>query len=498
MSHSTIENRWRVFIERAAQKFGGLFEYDQSSFKHYKSPVRITCPHHGLFEQTPDKHLQSLTGCPKCGVEKRAKQRTKPTSFEEAKQLVQRFEGRIVLKSLPTGRKKTLLCYCSDHHSEFPTTKERLAIAKHACPRCAQQAKDDAKRIPSADLRKRLYSKHGTAITYDEAKVETRLSEIEFYCSKHGGPFRSTVLGLLLPGRRFACPRCSGLRLGYASTRLERIRSGDVEDEPAELAILKVKVYGQSRIKVGITGRGIASRYGGAAKAILCTAKLQLSQAIEIEQHIHNKYLRQRDKTVQNIGCRQKKRWRGDTELYPLSLADTLVQEVRSIVAEYEESQKSGGTPPDLLPAIYGPHKIRRKSPNPTNRPRAVRRLDTGEEFLSTGEANRKTGISQGNISAVCRGVRKSAGGLRFAFVQDAEHGIIPCDRPRVIPKRERRVFCVETGEVFSNATAAGRAKSASSSHITTICNGRGTRKKAGGFHWRFADEATPNPVDTA
>ena len=37
-------------------------------------------------------------------------------------------------------------------------------------------------------------------------------------------------------------------------------------------------------------------------------------------------------------------------------------------------------------------------------------------EYPSTGEASRKTNISQQNISAVCRGKRKTAGGYTWSF----------------------------------------------------------------------------------
>lgn len=46
-----------------------------------------------------------------------------------------------------------------------------------------------------------------------------------------------------------------------------------------------------------------------------------------------------------------------------------------------------------------------------------VRCLDTGRVYYGSGEASRETGVHQGSISHVCRGERRSAGGLRWQFV---------------------------------------------------------------------------------
>lgn len=46
----------------------------------------------------------------------------------------------------------------------------------------------------------------------------------------------------------------------------------------------------------------------------------------------------------------------------------------------------------------------------------AVTCLDTGTTYQSVREAASKTGIDPGNISAVCRGRRKTAGGLRWSY----------------------------------------------------------------------------------
>lgn len=53
------------FINRAITKHSNKYTYDSVDYKTARSPVVITCPIHGDFEQTPDNHLKGC-GCPSC------------------------------------------------------------------------------------------------------------------------------------------------------------------------------------------------------------------------------------------------------------------------------------------------------------------------------------------------------------------------------------------------------------------------------------------------
>ena len=47
-----------------------------------------------------------------------------------------------------------------------------------------------------------------------------------------------------------------------------------------------------------------------------------------------------------------------------------------------------------------------------------------------------------------------------------------------------REIVCIETGEVFANATQAGKSTGIARQHINACCNGK--RKSAGGYHWKY------------
>ena len=53
------------FIEKAREKHGTKYDYSQTVYINNRTKVKIICPEHGEFWQTPNSHLQGI-GCPVC------------------------------------------------------------------------------------------------------------------------------------------------------------------------------------------------------------------------------------------------------------------------------------------------------------------------------------------------------------------------------------------------------------------------------------------------
>jgi len=58
------------FIAKAKRVHGDKYDYSLVSYETAELPVKIVCPAHGEFEQTPHGHL-SGRGCRKCAVDRR-------------------------------------------------------------------------------------------------------------------------------------------------------------------------------------------------------------------------------------------------------------------------------------------------------------------------------------------------------------------------------------------------------------------------------------------
>lgn len=63
-----------AFLQRAREKHGDVYDYSQVEYVNTNHRVKIVCPRHGVFEQTPARHMAGA-GCPnkECVVERRRK-----------------------------------------------------------------------------------------------------------------------------------------------------------------------------------------------------------------------------------------------------------------------------------------------------------------------------------------------------------------------------------------------------------------------------------------
>lgn len=80
------------FIQKATEVHKGKYLYDKVVYVNSKTKIIITCPIHGDFFQNANSHLVG-SGCPKCGIEKISKMKTKWT-YETCKKESKKYNSR--------------------------------------------------------------------------------------------------------------------------------------------------------------------------------------------------------------------------------------------------------------------------------------------------------------------------------------------------------------------------------------------------------------------
>ena len=60
------------FKQKAFKKFGNSYSYHIFNYVNAKTKGTIICAIHGEFQQSPDKHLNSMFPCPACLVKHRS------------------------------------------------------------------------------------------------------------------------------------------------------------------------------------------------------------------------------------------------------------------------------------------------------------------------------------------------------------------------------------------------------------------------------------------
>lgn len=61
----------RNFIARAKKLHPNAYDYSETVYISATEKVKIKCPAHGVFYQTPTVHVNQKSGCPECGVLRR-------------------------------------------------------------------------------------------------------------------------------------------------------------------------------------------------------------------------------------------------------------------------------------------------------------------------------------------------------------------------------------------------------------------------------------------
>lgn len=131
-------------INAFREEQGDFYIYDKVIFKGMKIPVTITCPVHGDFQQTPDKHLQGH-GCPICGnIKNNADRKITFDKFIDKANIIHNFKYKYINNTVIENMHSKITAVCPIH-GEF-----RQIIADHlnghGCPKCGynlSKAEDD-------------------------------------------------------------------------------------------------------------------------------------------------------------------------------------------------------------------------------------------------------------------------------------------------------------------------------------------------------------------
>ena len=473
------------FVRNARAKFGDRFDYSHIHYSRQKAPVTIVCPDHGEFTQTPDKHLQSSFGCPKCGVDARALARIQQGRHRFLLSFLEKYGDRLELLSEYVSAKSPIQFRCKIHGLEFESTPDRLNVGIHGCSKCARESIGEQSRLSQDDFIRRVVAKFGDQFDLSMTDYLHMQESVTVGCPIHG-EFQATPANFL--NSTHGCPKCGRLYAGYAQNRIHNLEQRLTKSKPTTIALMKVEVFGIRSYKLGTTSRGLLNRYREYLKEILFESTLDELDALRLEQHLHAKYFKSRDLRIFLAGMRAGKRWAGDSELYKEDCVTPMLDELKATVRALEKEDKEyWHRQPKLMAPILRIRTIDR--PKGTfKQPKPVVRLDTLEKFPTVTEAAKSIGSTQGLVSLVCKGKRGSTKGVKFAYVSDYEAGLLPnfvshhgCKHPAA-----RSVKCTETGKVYKTISDAAKDLGINGSKITAVC--RGHRKRAGGYRWEYAD----------
>lgn len=139
------------FILKASSIHKNKYDYSLVDYKNNHTKVKIICPIHGIFEQTPYIHLMGC-GCQKCGIQKRLEnpgrestyiktRKSKEYLIEKSKQKHNNKYSYDKVKYTPgsdTYRSTKVEITCPKHGSFWKTFNSHIGGV--GCPKCAKES----------------------------------------------------------------------------------------------------------------------------------------------------------------------------------------------------------------------------------------------------------------------------------------------------------------------------------------------------------------------
>lgn len=162
------------FIQKAVSIHGDKYDYSYVNYINAKTKVKIICPIHGLFEQTPNNHLYGKCGCPICA----GNRKSDLSDFIRKARMVH-GDQYDYSKSVYVNSKTPLAIICKKHGSFLQSPVNHLS--GKGCPKCAGNV-----RLMTDEFIQRAISVHGDRYDYSNVIYENNRTPVSIICPIHG------------------------------------------------------------------------------------------------------------------------------------------------------------------------------------------------------------------------------------------------------------------------------------------------------------------------
>lgn len=184
----------KIFLEKCKIKHNNIYDYSLVDYKTMHIKIKIICPVHNIFEQTPLNHL--YYGCKQCSFDnQRNKSEDIILKFKEIHS--DRFDYSLV-KYTSMNKKIKIICPIHGIFNQTPTNH----MQRKGCYRCSPNRKKDV-----FEILHKLNNIHNKKYQYDNVFDKTSV-KIRIICDKHG-VFYQTLNNHL---DKHGCPFCNESR----------------------------------------------------------------------------------------------------------------------------------------------------------------------------------------------------------------------------------------------------------------------------------------------
>lgn len=189
------------FIEKARLIHGNKYDYSKAEYVDSQTKVKIICPTHGEFNQTPNAHLRGQ-GCPLCGIEHLANSFSKSQQqfIEEAKKI---HGDKYDYSKVEYVNSRTKVCIICPKHGEFWQTPSNH-LRGEGCMECGKEKVRELRRYDAEQFIELAKIKHNNKYDYSKVEYIGSITKVCIICLEHGEFWQTPSNHLYGEG----CPKC--------------------------------------------------------------------------------------------------------------------------------------------------------------------------------------------------------------------------------------------------------------------------------------------------
>lgn len=200
------------FVEKARQIHSDKYDYSFVEYVNNSTHVKIVCPIHGEFKQTPNAHLMGQA-CPECGKKIKAdKKRLSVSDFiKNAKKVHGNKYDYSLVEYNSSKSKVKIICPV---HGEFEQTPN-AHLRNGGCAKCGKQSMADKQSLTTETFIQKAIKVHGHKYIYDCVDYVSARDNVVIKCPIHGEFSKLPAMHLLGQG----CTTCA-IEQRYFNLRL--------------------------------------------------------------------------------------------------------------------------------------------------------------------------------------------------------------------------------------------------------------------------------------
>ena len=201
----TKEEYKENFINKSTIKHNGQYDYSKVNYINSRTPVKIICNIHGLFEQTPDNHLYTF-GCQKCSLYNAHKREKSNTDdfIRKAQEIHGKNTYDYSKVEYHTAKVNVTIICLKEGHGEFKKWPSNH-LSGQGCPFCSLEKCNIQNNIVDFDKFVNRSNKiHNNKYDYTECNYKNTSKKIWIKCPTHGKFLQSPTVHM--SGR--GCPKC--------------------------------------------------------------------------------------------------------------------------------------------------------------------------------------------------------------------------------------------------------------------------------------------------